>query len=215
MAARGAGAAAAGLRPHRHVAEGKRESAGRRVPAAASSTARGSKRDRLPGPGRCNLLARLPGRGREGALLLLNHIDVVEAYPQFWKEAPPFEGRIKSGYLYGRGAYDMKSLGLAQALAMRRSEAPGHRAGDRHPLSRARPTRRSGSAGARAGCSSTGRSGSPAWRQVLNEGGTTEMILRERPLLGDRDAAGRLRARPSSRRDSTPRSRRSPGAGRS
>ena len=31
----------------------------------------------------------------------------------------PFEGKIKNGYLYGRGAYDMKSIGLAQALAMR------------------------------------------------------------------------------------------------
>src|SRR5436853_5964810 len=34
-----------------------------------------------PAPKRCNLLARLPGRRREGGLLLLNHIDVEEVYP--------------------------------------------------------------------------------------------------------------------------------------
>ncbi len=72
-----------------------------------------------PAPKRCNLLARLPGRSREGAILLLNHIDVVGAVPSYWKESGPFEGKIKLGFLYGRGAYDMKSLGLTQALAMR------------------------------------------------------------------------------------------------
>jgi acetylornithine deacetylase/succinyl-diaminopimelate desuccinylase-like protein len=71
-----------------------------------------------PAPKRCNLLARLPGRRREGALLLLNHIDVVDVYPPGWKEAAPFSGKIKLGYLYGRGAYDMKSLAVAQLLAM-------------------------------------------------------------------------------------------------
>ena len=72
-----------------------------------------------PAPRRCNLLARLPGRRREGALLLLNHIDVAPADPATWSEAQPFEGRIARGYLYGRGAYDMKSLAIAQALALR------------------------------------------------------------------------------------------------
>ena len=71
-----------------------------------------------PAPRRCNLLARLPGRSREGALLLLNHIDVVDVYAQLWKEAPPFEGKIHLGYLYGRGTYDMKSIAIAQALAI-------------------------------------------------------------------------------------------------
>ena len=72
-----------------------------------------------PAPRRCSLLARLPGRRREGALLLLNHIDVAPADPSAWTEAPPFEGAIQRGYLYGRGAYDMKSLAIAQALALR------------------------------------------------------------------------------------------------
>ncbi len=77
-----------------------------------------------PAPRRCNLLARLPGRRREGALLLLNHIDVVAAYLPYWKESP-FEGKIKLGYLYGRGTYDMKSIAIAQAMAMRRLKERG------------------------------------------------------------------------------------------
>jgi acetylornithine deacetylase/succinyl-diaminopimelate desuccinylase-like protein len=78
-----------------------------------------------PAPRRCNLLARLPGKSREGAILLLNHIDVVGAVPSYWKESSPFEGRIKFGFLYGRGAYDMKSLGLTEALAMRNLKEHG------------------------------------------------------------------------------------------
>ena len=72
-----------------------------------------------PAPGRCNLLARLPGKRREGAVLLLNHIDVAPADPATWRDSRPFEGKIRAGYFYGRGAYDMKSLAIAQALAMR------------------------------------------------------------------------------------------------
>jgi len=78
-----------------------------------------------PAPGRCNLLARVPGKRRDGALLLLNHIDVVAAYPPFWRDAPPFSGKIKTGYLYGRGAYDMKSLALCEAIALRRLKEAG------------------------------------------------------------------------------------------
>lgn len=131
-----------------------------------------------PAPGRCNLLARLAGGRREGALLLLNHIDVADAYPQLWKEALPFEGLIKGGYLYGRGAYDMKSLGLAQALAIRdlkrqgivprsdilflaeADEELGQRWGSAWLLAH-RPEWFSGVAA------------------VLNEGGTTEMVVRD------------------------------------
>jgi hypothetical protein len=71
-----------------------------------------------PAPKRCNLLARIPGRRREGALLLLNHIDVVDVYAPGWKEAEPFSGKIRLGYLYGRGAYDMKSLAITELMAL-------------------------------------------------------------------------------------------------
>jgi acetylornithine deacetylase/succinyl-diaminopimelate desuccinylase-like protein len=78
-----------------------------------------------PQPTRCNIFARLPGKRRDGALLLLNHVDVAPAFPTLWKEAKPFEGRIKNGYLYGRGVYDMKSIAIAQALAMRNLKRRG------------------------------------------------------------------------------------------
>jgi acetylornithine deacetylase/succinyl-diaminopimelate desuccinylase-like protein len=136
-----------------------------------------------PAPGRCNILARLPGRRREGALLLLNHIDVVEAFPQYWKEAAPFEGKIKFGYLYGRGAYDMKSLGLAQALAMVRLKRRGI-VPETDILFLAEADEEIDQKwGARWVLEHR-----PEWfrgvRQVLNEGGTTEVILREPVFWG-------------------------------
>jgi acetylornithine deacetylase/succinyl-diaminopimelate desuccinylase-like protein len=131
-----------------------------------------------PRPGRCNVFARLPGRKREGALLLLNHVDVAPPFPALWKQAPPFEGRIKAGYLYGRGVYDMKSIAIAQALAMRNlkrrgivpesdvlflgeaDEEVGQQLGSRWLLDH-RPELFAGVG------------------QVVNEGGVVELILRE------------------------------------
>ncbi len=131
-----------------------------------------------PAPKRCNLLARLPGRSRKGALLLLNHIDVVRAFPSYWKEASPFGGEIKNGYLYGRGAYDMKSLGLAEALAMRNLKDHGIvPSSDVLFLAEADEE-----AGQRWG-SRWLFEHRPEWfdgvEVVLNEGGTNEMILRD------------------------------------
>lgn len=65
---------------------------------------------------RCNLYSRLPGKDHERAVLLLNHIDVVGVYQPAWTK-PAFGGVIENGYLYGRGAYDMKSTAIAQLLA--------------------------------------------------------------------------------------------------
>jgi acetylornithine deacetylase/succinyl-diaminopimelate desuccinylase-like protein len=78
-----------------------------------------------PAPKRCSLLARLPGKRRDGALLLLSHIDVAPVAESQWTPFPPFEGGIKAGYLYGRGVYDMKSLAIVQALALRNLKRHG------------------------------------------------------------------------------------------
>ena len=136
-----------------------------------------------PAPGRCNLLARIPGKTREGSLLLLNHIDVVDAYDALWTEAKPFEGTIKLGFLYGRGAYDMKSLGLAEALAMR--DLKNHGIVPRADILFL------GEADEEAGQKWGSRwllEHRPEWfsgvRQVLNEGGTNEVILREVRVWG-------------------------------
>ncbi len=58
-------------------------------------------------PDRPNLIARIPGRGQAPPLLLYGHVDVVTTANQQWTY-PPFEGRIADGYLWGRGALDMK-----------------------------------------------------------------------------------------------------------
>lgn len=60
-------------------------------------------------PGRGNLVARLPGSGNKEPLLLLGHLDVVPAEPKEWK-SPPLTPTVEGGYLYGRGAIDMKGL---------------------------------------------------------------------------------------------------------
>ncbi|OBH30835.1 M20/M25/M40 family metallo-hydrolase, partial [Mycobacterium sp. E1319] len=62
------------------------------------------------GPGRGNVIARLPGAdsGR-GALLIHGHLDVVPAEPTEWS-VHPFSGAIKDGFVWGRGAVDMKDM---------------------------------------------------------------------------------------------------------
>ena len=66
-------------------------------------------------PERPNLYARLPGRGEAAPLLLYGHVDVVSTENQLWQH-PPFEGLIADGYVWGRGALDMKG-GVAMLLA--------------------------------------------------------------------------------------------------
>lgn len=70
-------------------------------------------------PGRGDLWARLPHTTTEAKrpIILLNHMDVVTSDASHWK-VPPFSGEIKDGYLWGRGAQDMKDEGLAQLVAM-------------------------------------------------------------------------------------------------
>ncbi|MBI2777025.1 MAG: M20/M25/M40 family metallo-hydrolase [Chloroflexi bacterium] len=63
-----------------------------------------------PVPGRGSVVARLRGDGTGGdPLLLLSHLDVVPAPPDRWTH-DPFAGDVEDGYLYGRGAVDMKDL---------------------------------------------------------------------------------------------------------
>jgi len=68
-------------------------------------------------PGRADFLAVIKGDGTLRPLVLLNHMDVVQADPGKWR-IPPFSGKILDGEMYGRGAQDMKDEGLLQAMAM-------------------------------------------------------------------------------------------------
>lgn len=69
------------------------------------------------GEKRRNLLARLPGDGSKKAVLLYNHMDVVEVDRANWT-CDPFGGEIRDGYVWGRGAIDMKGKGIMQLLAL-------------------------------------------------------------------------------------------------
>jgi len=71
--------------------------------------------------GRGDLWARIPhttsASEAKRPIILLNHMDVVTSDAAHWK-VPPFSGEIKDGYLWGRGAQDMKDEGLAQLVTM-------------------------------------------------------------------------------------------------
>ncbi|MBM3471570.1 MAG: M20/M25/M40 family metallo-hydrolase [Armatimonadetes bacterium] len=77
-------------------------------------------------PERPNLIARLAGEGSAPPLLLYGHVDVVTTAGQVWQH-PPFEGRLVDGFVWGRGALDMKG-GVAMMLAaLLRARAEGLR----------------------------------------------------------------------------------------
>ncbi len=69
-------------------------------------------------PGRGNLFARLVGADpSRGALLLHGHLDVVPAEASDWS-VHPFSGAVEDGYIWGRGAVDMKDMvGMLIAIA--------------------------------------------------------------------------------------------------
>jgi len=64
---------------------------------------------------RPNLIARLKGQGKAAPLMLYGHVDVVPTAKQAWTY-PPFEAKIADGFIWGRGALDMKG-GIAMMLA--------------------------------------------------------------------------------------------------
>ena len=67
-------------------------------------------------PGRGNVTARLGG-GPEPPLLLLGHTDVVAAEPEHWTH-PPFSGALVDGYVWGRGALDMKNMVAVELMVL-------------------------------------------------------------------------------------------------
>ena len=73
---------------------------------------------------RRSFVLRLNGQRPGPSLLLLAHEDVVPANAADW-QVPPFSGLIKDGYVWGRGAVDIKNLVAANAVAVRRLAAAG------------------------------------------------------------------------------------------
>jgi acetylornithine deacetylase/succinyl-diaminopimelate desuccinylase-like protein len=77
-------------------------------------------------PGRTNLVAELAATSDEQPLILLHHMDVVPVEREQWS-VPPFDGLVRDGYVWGRGALDMKgmaSLELMTVLTLKRMAVP-------------------------------------------------------------------------------------------
>ena len=75
-------------------------------------------------PGRGSVIARVKGNGSKKPLLLLNHLDVVPAEKGKW-QVDPFSGTVKGGYIWGRGALDIKGMGAMEILTLLRLKREG------------------------------------------------------------------------------------------
>ena len=70
-----------------------------------------------PSPDRGSLVVRLRGDGSAPPLLLMSHTDVVAVEPERWTHGP-FSGDVADGYIYGRGALDMKNMVAMELMVM-------------------------------------------------------------------------------------------------
>lgn len=68
-------------------------------------------------PGRASILARLDGTDKNPPVILLNHMDVVPFEAEKW-DYPPFKAEEHDGFIYARGAQDMKALGTLEFMMM-------------------------------------------------------------------------------------------------
>ena len=83
---------------------------------AARATPASRRTIRARDPERPNLVARLPGRGAAPPLLLYGHVDVVTTAGPGLDAIRPSRPSCEDGYIWGRGAIDMKG-GVAMMLA--------------------------------------------------------------------------------------------------
>src|SRR3990170_3410851 len=68
--------------------------------------------------GRGSIVTRLKGTGEKPSLLLLSHLDVVAANAEEWS-VDPFGGIVKDGFVWGRGALDMKGMTAIEVMTMK------------------------------------------------------------------------------------------------
>jgi acetylornithine deacetylase/succinyl-diaminopimelate desuccinylase-like protein len=78
-----------------------------------------------PNPKRGNLVARLHGSGAHRPLLIIGHLDVVEARREDWS-TDPFVFTEKEGYFYGRGTQDMKDADAIAVASLIRLKKEGY-----------------------------------------------------------------------------------------
>ncbi len=68
-------------------------------------------------PGKGNVICRIRGSGEAAPVLLSGHLDVVPADPKKWTH-PPFAAEIHDGFVWGRGAIDMKNMVAMEVIAL-------------------------------------------------------------------------------------------------
>ena len=73
-----------------------------------------------------NLVVRLRGTGKKKPILLIGHLDVVEARREDWT-TDPFQFVEKDGYFYGRGTQDMKDGDAVMTTTLLRLKKEGYR----------------------------------------------------------------------------------------
>src|SRR4051794_7458701 len=75
-----------------------------------------TRRYPTPEPDKVNMASWLRAQNPTGkAVLLSSHMDVVQAVASDWT-FDPFSGEIADGYVYGRGALDMKGMGVMELM---------------------------------------------------------------------------------------------------
>jgi len=82
-----------------------------------------------PDPGKAHFIARIKGDGTKKPVLLAAHADVVGVEREKWT-VDPFAGEVRDGYVYGRGAIDVKGgLAVFAEVVMRlaKNHVPLHR----------------------------------------------------------------------------------------
>jgi acetylornithine deacetylase/succinyl-diaminopimelate desuccinylase-like protein len=67
---------------------------------------------------RGSVITRIKGTGEKPSLLLLSHLDVVAANAEEWS-VDPFGGAVKDGFVWGRGALDMKGMMAIEVMTMK------------------------------------------------------------------------------------------------
>lgn len=95
---------------------------------AATWQAAGVQTEIIPTPKADNVhcLARIPGTGAAAPLLFLGHSDVVSVERERWT-VDPYAGEVRDGFVYGRGALDMKGANAACMAALLRHLSEGTR----------------------------------------------------------------------------------------
>jgi acetylornithine deacetylase/succinyl-diaminopimelate desuccinylase-like protein len=80
-----------------------------------------------PEPGRASVVSRVEGSDRDRPPLLIHgHLDVVPAVREEWS-VDPFAGEVKDGYVWGRGAVDMKDMDAMTLAVVREWQRIGRK----------------------------------------------------------------------------------------